>query len=180
MGCLGLRSGEGPGAKPKLSAPSLIFLHRLPLVSGHLLRCSDTVLLPVEPCPICPPPHSWTDRLIQQRSVEPGRPQKHGGWGPFSIGTQLPAHSAEARRHSMSTGWPAPSQKSRVSCMIWTELGSKFSSPVALMEPQHHLGVVVVSGTCGSDYWRKSHPAGPQVPSPPAEAGPGAEEGGRW
>ena len=24
--------------------------------------------------------------------------------------------------------------------MIWTELGSKFSSPVALTEPQHHLG----------------------------------------
>lgn len=41
----------------------------------------------------------------------------------------------------MSTGWPAPSQeKIRVSCMIWTELGSKFSIPVALTEPQHHLG----------------------------------------
>ena len=42
----------------------------------------------------------------------------------------------------MSTGWPAPSQKSRVSYMIWTELGSKFSSPMALTEPQHHLGGV--------------------------------------
>ena len=65
--------------------------------------------------------------------------------------------------------------------MIWTELGSKFSSPVALTEPQHHLGGgVLVSGVCRSDSRRKSHPAWPRVPSCPAGAGPGTEEGWRW
>ena len=87
--------------------------HQRSLVSGHLLRCSDTV----------PPPHGamphlpsipQLDRQAHPTEVSRARlsPEAGSGGGGFGTGTQLPVHSAEARRHAMSTaGLPLPRRR---------------------------------------------------------------------